>query len=98
MAKKLKQPIGIIEVNTDIIKKDRASQKAYAFFITLSDKPDSLWKKYFEDEWKNSDYAIKRAIKIDSNRLRVVFEYGENMREHAKFAQGLVDTTNRRIE
>ena len=91
-------PIGIIEINTDIVEKDRTFPKAYAFSITLSDKPDYLWKRYFEDEWKNSDYAMKRQIKVTGNKLRVIFEFGDNVREHAKFAQKLVEATNQRIE
>lgn len=90
--------IGIIEINTDMVEKDRTFQDAYAFFITLSDKPDSLWKKYFEDEWKNSSYAMKRGMRVTENKLRVIFRYGDNVREQAKFAQKLVEATNRRIE
>ncbi len=91
-------PIGIIEINTDLVEKDRAFQNAYAFFITLSDKPDYLWKRYFEDEWKKSDYTMKREIRVTGNKLRVIFGFGDNVREHAKFAQRLVETTNQRIE
>lgn len=92
-----RQPIGIIEINTDIVEKDRAFPNAYAFFITLSDKPDPLWKKYFKDEWKNSAYEMKREIKVTGNKLRVIFAQSDNIREHAKFAQKLVETTNQRI-
>ena len=97
MARKTK-PIGIIEINTDIVEKDRAFENAYAFFITLSDKPDSLWKKYFQDEWKTSSYATKKEIRVTGNKLRLIFRYGDNLREQANFAQNLVEATNKRIE
>ena len=97
MARKTKT-IGVIEINTDQVEKDRSFKNAYVFCIKLSDEPDSLWKKYFQEEWKNSPYEMKREIRVIGNELRVLFIYGENVREHAKFAQQLVETTNRRID
>lgn len=97
MAGKLK-PVEVISINTEVVEKDDAFPEAYAFYIKLSDKPDLLWERYFEDEWNNAFYSVKREISVVGDKLRLVFGYSDNIESHVKFARQLVERTNKRIE
>jgi predicted RNA-binding protein with PIN domain len=90
--------IEIVSVDRDTVEKDEAFPEAYAFYINLSDKPDSLWERYFEDERQHAFYSMKREIKVVGDKLRLVFGYGDNIESHVKFARQLVEGTNKRIE
>jgi len=98
MYKMVGKRIEITEVDKFTVEKDEAFPEAYAFYIKLSDKPDPLWVRYFEDEFKNALYLMKREIRVIGDKLRLVFGYGDNIQSHVKFAQQLVEGTNKRIE
>lgn len=97
MAEKLK-PVEIIGVDTETVEKDEAFPEAYAFYIKLSGEPEPLWGRYFEDEWKNALYLMKREIRVVGDKLCLVFGYGDNIQSHVEFARQLVEGTNKRIE
>ena len=91
------RPVEIIGVDTDTVEKDTTFPKAYAFYIQLSGKPDSVWERYL-GQWKNALYQMKREIIVIDDKLRLVFEYGENLRNYVKYAKFLVKWVNERVE
>jgi len=97
MAKELKR-VEIVSVDKDTVEKDSAFPKAYAFYINLSDKPDTLWVRYFEDEWEHALYSPKREIKVIGDKLRLIFGLGEDIAHYEKVARQLVERTNKRVE
>ena len=97
LAKELKC-VGNVNVDKETVEKYEAFPEAYAFYINLSDKPDPLWERYFEDEGEHALYSPKREIRVVGDKLRLVFGYGENIQGHVKSVQQLVERTNKRME
>ena len=86
MAEELKR-VEIVGADRDTVEKDSAFPEAYAFYINLSDKPDPLWGRYFEDEWEHALYSPKREIRVVGDKLRLVAGYGNNIESHVKSAR-----------
>ena len=81
MAKKSKF-VEIIGVDANTIEKDESFKEAYAFYITLSDEPDNIWRNYLA-KWGNALNTMQRKIDVVGDRLRLVFVYGDNI-HHSK--------------
>ena len=96
MATKSK-PVEIIDIDTDTVEKDDAFPDAYAFYIQLSDEPDPVWERYLA-KWENALSHKKRGIRVEGDRLRLVFTYGANIQSYAKYVAHLVKITNQRVE
>ena len=96
MAEKIK-PVEIIGVDAETVEKDDAFPKAYAFYINLSEKPEDIWQRYFEVEWRQALYTMKKEITVIEDKLRLVFGEGENIEGQVRFARQLVEKTNERI-
>ena len=90
------KPVEIIGVDSETLEKDWAFPEAYAFYIRLSDEPDTLWQRYLAD-WKDALNSMKRGISVEGNKLRFVFVYGDNIESCVKYATGLVKMINERV-
>ncbi len=95
MAKKSK-PVEIIDVDTDTVEKDYAFPDAYAFYVQLSDEPDPLWERHLA-KWKNALYYEKREIRVEGDKLRLVFTYGANIQNYVKYVAHLIKLINERV-
>ncbi len=90
------QPVEIIGVDTDTLEKDETSPETYAFYIKLSDEPDSVWLSYLA-KWNDALDAMQRNIDVVGDRLRLVFIYGDNIQNYAEYAAQLVKVVNKRV-
>lgn len=90
------QPIEIIGVDTDTLEEDKTFPEAYAFYIKLSDEPDDVWRSYLA-KWNNALKAMQRKIEVLGDRLHLVFVYGDNIQDYAKYAAQLVKWVNERV-
>lgn len=90
------QPVEIIGVDADTLEKDETFPEAYAFYIKLSDKPDNIWQSYLA-KWNRALNAMQRKIDVVGDRLRLVFIYGDNIQNYAKYAAQLVKMVNERV-
>ena len=97
MANKSK-PVEVIGVDTETVEKADIFPKAYAFYIKLSDKPDTLWEKYLR-EWDNVLYSMRRQISIVGDNLRITLVYGEDdVQKCVSYIEWLVKFINGRVE
>jgi hypothetical protein len=96
MAEKSK-PIEIIGVDNETVEKDGTFPEAYAFYIKLSDNPDTLWEKYLL-EWDKALYSMQREMRVIGDKLRVVFVYGDDIQNCVKYAKQLVRIINERVK
>jgi hypothetical protein len=90
------QPVEIIGVDADTLEKDETFPEAYAFYIKLSDEPDNIWQSYLA-KWNKALNAMQRKIDVVGDRLRLVFIYGDNIQNYAKYAAQLVKMVNERV-
>ncbi len=90
------QPVEIIGVDADTLEKDETSPKTYAFYIKLSEEPDSVWVSYLA-KWNDALDAMQRKIDVVGDRLRLVFIYGDNVQNYAEYAAQLVKMVNERV-
>lgn len=91
------KPVEIIEVDTDTVEKDVAFPEAYAFYIRLSNAPDPVWEKYLA-EWQNALNSMKKEIRVEGDRLRLVFVYGDNIESYIRYVTQLINKINDRVE
>ncbi len=90
------QPVEIIGVDAGTLEKDGTFPDAYAFYIKLSDEPDNVWRSYLA-KWNNALNAMRRKIDVVGDRLRLVFAYGDDIPNYAKYATQLVKMVNERV-
>ncbi len=90
------QPVEIIGVDTDTLEKDETFPEAYAFYIKLSDEPDNAWRSYLA-KWNDALDVEHRKIDVVGDRLRLVFVYGDNIQNYAKYAAQVVKWVNERV-
>lgn len=90
------QPVEIVGIDSDRLEKDETSSDAYAFYITLSNKPDFVWQTHLA-KWDSALESMHRKISVEQNRLRLVFVHGDNMQLFANYAASLVDWVNERV-
>lgn len=91
------KPIEVIGIDNVTLEKDMVFQEGYAFFVKLSDEPDPLWRKYLL-EWKNALHSMNREIRVEGDKLRLVFAYGDNIQNYVKYVTLLIKMINERIE
>lgn len=90
------QPVEIIGVDADTLEKDETSPETYVFYIKLSDEPDNVWRNYLA-KWNDALDAMQRKIEVVGDRLRLVFIYGDNIENYAKYAAQLVKMVNKSV-
>ncbi len=90
------KPVEIIGVDTETVEKDVAFPEAYAFYIKLSNGPDSVWEKYLA-EWQNALYSMRKEIRVEGDRLRLVFVYGDNIESYIRYVAQLIRKINERV-
>lgn len=89
-------PVEITGVDADTLEKDETSPETYAFYIKLSDEPDSVWRNYLA-KWNDALDAMQRKIDVVGDRLRLVFIYSDNIQNYTKYAAQLVKMVNERV-
>jgi hypothetical protein len=90
------QPVEIVGVDSDRLEKDDTFPDAYAFYVTLTGRPDFVWQSHLA-KWDSALDRQHRKISVENNRLRLVFAYGDNMQLFADYAASLVDWVNERV-
>ncbi len=90
------QPVEIVGVDSDKLEKDETFPDAYAFYITLSGRPDFVWQSHLA-KWDSALERQHRKITVENNKLRLVFIYGDNLQLFADYASSLVDWVNERV-
>ena len=91
------KPVEIIGVDIDTVERDTAFPEAYAFYIKLSSAPDPIWKKYLA-EWQNALYSMKKEIRVEGDKLCLVFVYGDNIEGYVRYVTQLIKKINGRVE
>lgn len=90
------QPVEIIGIDSGRLDKDDTFKDAYAFYITLSGKPDYIWQSQLA-KWDSALESMSRRILVERDRLRLVFVYGDNVELYIKYASSLVNWVNERV-
>jgi hypothetical protein len=90
------QPVDVVAIDSDSLDRDETFPEAYAFYIELSSEPDNIWQGYLA-KWGSALKAAQRKISVEGDRLRLVFVYGDNIRQYANYATWLVSWVNERV-
>ena len=91
------KPVEIIGIDTDTVENDMTFPEAYAFYIRLSNAPDPVWEKYLA-EWQNALTSMKKEIRVQGDRLRLVFVYGDNIESYVRYVAQLIKKINERVK
>ncbi len=90
------QPVEVLGVDSDRLEKDESFPDGYAFYMTLSGRPDFVWQSHLA-KWDSALDRQHRKISVENNKLRLVFVYGDNMQLFADYATSLVAWVNERV-
>lgn len=90
------QPVDIVSIDSDSLDRDDTFPEAYAFYIKLSSAPDKIWQSHLA-KWGSALKSMQRKISVEGDRLRLVFVYGDNVRQYASYANWLVSWVNERV-
>ena len=89
--------ISIKSVDTDLVEKDDSFPEALAFYVYLSEVPESVWREFFSSEYEQSWFNLKREVTVSGDRIRIVTSPGEEQ-QHIDFIKQVVERTNRQVD
>ena len=70
----------------------------YAFQITLSGSPDPLWRRAFDQVWKESRYLWKLDAVVLEESVRFICRQSQGMEDYLFLIESRIEATNRRMQ
>lgn len=86
--------VRIVKIDMDNIVKDPSFESAWAVYAYLDKAPDRRWGDYFDYAYRNMVNTDKRPLRLEGDRIRVVYAKGDNLQSHIDFVKGVVNTAN----
>ena len=80
-------------IDTNSVEKDDSFPSALAFYVELSEVPDSIWRELFLSQYEQSWYNLKREVRVHGHKIRVVSAPGEEQGQ-VDFIKRVVQGTN----
>ncbi|MCG3199997.1 MAG: hypothetical protein HUU16_02930 [Candidatus Omnitrophica bacterium] len=74
------------------------SPALYAFQVVLSGEADPLWRRAFDQVWRESRYLGKLDALVVGDRIRFICSQRQGMTDYLYLIESRIRETNRRME
>lgn len=88
----LYEPVDIDSTRIEILPGD-----LFAFQVTLSGSPDVMWRKTFDQVWKESRYLGKLDALVLENSIRFVCRQDQGIEAYLYLIESRVEATNEQM-
>lgn len=86
--------VRITKIDMDEVRRDDTFEAAHAIYAYLNDTPSSKWGEYFDYAYKNTANTDKRPLRLEGDKIKIIYAEGDNLQSHIDFVKSVVNTAN----